>query len=77
MKRGPAQINHKQEALKALDEVILMLSAVSQGKTLTPLDWMKLGATAGFARVQVEQIQELKKQRKTQPAASPQGSLNT
>lgn len=54
---------HKAEALAALNEIIDALTGVVGGKALTPLEAMKLAATAGYVKLEVDQIQELQRSR--------------
>ncbi len=60
------KIDHKAEALRALDESIETVNAIASGKELAPLEWIKLGAVMGYARANIEKIQELKRIRKPQ-----------
>ena len=63
--------DHKAEALKALDEAIATVDAIAAGRVLTPLEWLKLGTVMGYARRNIEQIQELKRIRKPKAPAQP------
>ena len=65
-KRTAPPISHKQEALKALEEVS---GKLLQPKTLTPLVLIQIHATVEYARRNVEQIMELKRVRKEKAPA--------
>jgi hypothetical protein len=58
---------HRQEALRALDQVIVRLTGPE------PLDGLarfQLKASVEFARGEVEQIAELKRMRRSEPSSS-------
>ncbi len=62
---------NKFVALEALSEA----SRLAKKADLTVIERVHLSAFIDFAITNIEQIQELKRQRKQTPAAPPQGTL--
>ena len=67
------KFSHKDEALKALEEVGTTLARAQsiEAASLTRLDYAKLTATVQYTKESVEQIQELKIKRRKPKSQDP------